>query len=102
MIRSKQYTDGARGQDCTLQIVGVCTNRNVVFCHFPDESHGTALKADDHVGGDGCMDCHDVVDRRRWSTDFEEHREFYLRRAQNRTIRNRIEQGLLTMKGHKV
>jgi hypothetical protein len=100
-IRSKHYTNGARGQDCTLQIVGVCTNHAVVFAHFPDESHGIALKSDDHVGGDCCMQCHDVIDRRIINEGFEEHRDWYLRRAQNRTIRNRIEQGLMTMKGYK-
>jgi hypothetical protein len=102
VIRSKKYTDGAKDQDCTMKIPNTCNNQNVVFCHFPDESHGIALKANDYSGGDCCGYCHMVIDRVVRNDDFEMNREWYLRRSQNRTIKRRIEQGLLIMVGLKL
>lgn len=97
MIKSKKYRDAARGQQCTLNIAGVCNyqEETVVFCHFPDNSSGTGIKADDISGGDGCSACHDAIDDRvKHDIDLD----FYLRRSQTRTIRRRIEQGILCIK----
>ena len=97
MIRSKKITNAARGQDCTLEILGWC-NRNpetVVFCHFPDESHGMGIKASDASGGFGCSDCHDVVDRRVPCPEFQNRSEWYLRRSQTRTVEKLLEMGVL-------
>lgn len=100
MIKSKKYRDGARGQQCTLNIAGVCNYNpdTVVLIHFPDETNGIGKKSDDISAGDACSDCHDVVDRRVINEVFEGSRERYLRRSQTRTIRRRIEQGILVMK----
>ena len=97
MIRSRKMRDSARGQECTLNIAGVCNYNpeTVVFIHLPDESHGMAKKADDISGCDGCSACHDAVDRRVRSQELESHREWYLRRAMVRTWRNRIERGVI-------
>jgi len=83
-----------------MNIAGVCNyqEETVVFCHTPDETHGIALKADDICGFDGCSACHDAVDGRVKSDEFLEHKEFYLRRAVTRTIRRRLEQGVLCLK----
>lgn len=53
MIRSKKITQSAKGESCTLQIAGFChgDTDSVVFCHFPDESHGMGIKSDDICGG---------------------------------------------------
>lgn len=102
VIRSKHYRDAARGQDCTAGIVGVCDNQHVILAHFPDESHGTAIKSDDTVSGDLCAKCHDVIDRRVINEGFEQHRDWYLRRSQSRTIKRRIEQGIIIIKGYKL
>ena len=94
-IRSKKITNFARGQECTLNIAGVCSynSETVVYCHFPDESHGMAKKSDDISGGFACASCHDAIDGR--SSEFIEHKDWYLRRAQTRTIRKLLENGVL-------
>lgn len=92
MIRSKKITEAARGQDCTLNILGVCSYdpATVVFCHFPDESHGMSRKSDDVSGCFGCGKCHAVVDGLRCE-EFSERSDWYLRRAQTRTFRKLFE-----------
>lgn len=98
MIRSKKITNAAKGEECVINIAGVCqyNSETTVFVHFPDESHGMAIKADDISGAFGCDSCHGIVDRRdgRWKS-FESDRDFYMRRAQTRTIRRLIEKGVL-------
>jgi hypothetical protein len=96
MIKSKKYRDAAKGQPCTLNIAGVCNYdpETTVFCHFPDESHGMGKKSDDISGGDGCSDCHDWIDGRTGSHHSVDT-DFYMRRSQTRTLRNRIERGIV-------
>lgn len=58
----------ARGQDCTVEILGVC-NRDpstVVLCHSNRlaDGKGMGLKAPDTAGCFGCSSCHDVLDGR--------------------------------------
>ncbi len=59
----------ARGQDCTLQLVGIC-NRDpaaMVLCHstYLADEKGMGLKAPHTAAGFGCTACHDVLDGRR-------------------------------------
>lgn len=99
MIRSKKITGAARGEDCLINIAGVCHNNTetTVFCHFPDESHGTSRKSSDISGAFGCSDCHDAVDRRVGGTDYDLNEGFYMRRAQTRTIHRLFELGILKL-----
>ena len=87
----------AKGETCTLQIVGVCNHdpETTVFAHFPDESHGMAHKATDFSGGFSCSACHDAVDRRRASLELEMHRDWYLRRSTVRTLERLYELGVV-------
>ncbi|WUR15691.1 nuclease domain-containing protein [[Empedobacter] haloabium] len=59
----------ARGQDCTLQLLGVCNGdpATVVLCHSNSlaDGKGFGLKAPDTAACFGCSDCHDVLDGRR-------------------------------------
>jgi hypothetical protein len=59
----------ARGQECTLQILGVCNGEpdTVVLCHSNKLEHGKGmgLKAPDTAACFGCSCCHDVLDGRR-------------------------------------
>lgn len=59
----------ARGQDCMLQILGVCNgdSSTVVLCHSNSlaDGKGMGLKAPDTAACFGCSDCHDVLDGRR-------------------------------------
>jgi hypothetical protein len=99
MIRSKKYTQAAKGQQCKVNIAGVCNyqEETVVFAHFPDESHGMGIKADDICGADCCSSCHDVIDGRVQNGGYHGNEHFYLRRAQTRTIRDRIKRGILKL-----
>lgn len=59
----------ARGQDCTLQLDGIC-NRDpatTVLCHsnYLADGKGMGLKAPDTAAAFGCALCHDVLDGRR-------------------------------------
>lgn len=59
----------ARGQDCTLQLLGVCNGdaSTVVLCHSNSlaAGKGMGLKAPDTAACFGCSACHDVLDGRR-------------------------------------
>lgn len=100
-IRSNAVRDSAAGEPCTFQVSGVCNCRTdtTVLCHLPDESHGMSKKADDLSAAYGCAACHDVIDGRvprAWSPG---EREFYMRRANIRTLRRLRDKGLLIIKG---
>lgn len=99
-MKSKKYTDAAKGQPCTLNIVGVCNYdpETTVFCHFPDETNGMGKKSDDISGGDACSNCHDMIDGRvKRSHEYGQHQDWYYRRSQTRTLRNRIERGIVKL-----
>lgn len=102
-LKSKNLRDSANGQDCTLNIAGVCNydSSTVVLCHFPDESKGIGKKSDDISSGFGCSCCHDVVDGRRKSVEWDSAKNWYMRRAQTRTLRKWIEMGIVEIKGIK-
>jgi hypothetical protein len=68
--RKKQsIRDSARGEECTVRIVGAC-NRDpstTVWSHLPsiDGGRGMGMKAIDEAGAYACSCCHDVVDGRK-------------------------------------
>lgn len=100
MIRSNKLRDSARDQSCTLNIAGVCNYQpeTVVLCHFPDETHGISKKSDDISSGFGCSACHDCIDGRHTVKLSQEDKEFYMRRAQTRTLRVWVDLGLVALK----
>lgn len=103
-IHSQALRDSASGELCTIQIAGVCNydRSTTVLCHLPDESHGTARKSDDISAAFGCNACHDVIDGRAPYLFDEGERDWYMRRAQVRTLRRWIEMGLVIVKGVSV
>lgn len=58
----------ARGQDCTIEIPGICNHKpeTVVLCHSNQlaDGKGMGLKAPDTEAAFGCSACHDVLDGR--------------------------------------
>lgn len=96
-LRSKKLKASSKGKPCTLNIAGVCNynKETTVACHLPDESHGMGIKAIDLCMCDGCSDCHDVLDGRVHSDEFRQHKDFYMRRAQTRTLKRWVEEGLI-------
>ena len=103
-VRSKKLRDAARGEACTIGLP-CCDGggETSVLAHLPDESHGISRKSDDISACIGCDPCHAVIDGRDRNSDsareFQEHREFYMRRAQTRTWRRLYELGLIVIKG---
>lgn len=58
----------ARGQDCQLQILGVCNgdSTTTVLCHSNRlaDGKGMGLKAPDEAACFGCASCHSILDGR--------------------------------------
>jgi len=96
-IISKKLRNSAKGEQCLINIVGACNYRDetVSLCHLPDESNGMGKKSDDISAAFCCSGCHDAIDRRSFSQEFENHKEFYMRRAMIRTWRRWIQLGLI-------
>jgi len=110
-IESKKARDSARGEDCTLNIVGVCNHdpSTTVLAHLPDDSGcGKMGGKSDDVGCAvyACSACHDILDERKKMTDFGaidnnewvSWEDFHMLRALKRTIRRMIEKNILEVK----
>ncbi|MGR2681563.1 nuclease domain-containing protein [Chromobacterium haemolyticum] len=100
-IASQAIRNSASGEECALQIAGVCNGRTdtTVLCHLPDESHGMARKADDLSAAYGCSSCHDAIDGRAPHNWQPGEKDFYMRRGMVRTWRRLLAKGLITIKG---
>lgn len=61
-----KITSSANGQRCQIRLTGVCTDRNVVWCHAIGQAagKGIGMKVPDLLGAYGCCACHDLYDRR--------------------------------------
>jgi hypothetical protein len=69
----KKITDSARGQDCTIRLIGICRpgpdNETVVYCHNRISGiSGMGYKSDAPVGAYGCAACHNYVDTHKDET----------------------------------
>ena len=94
-----KLTEAARGQDCTLQIHPYCNGNpeTVVGCHINCEDKGWSLKSPDWWLVDGCSSCHDVIDGRMKTDLSSEEVQNCVMRGLYRTIKRRIEQGLISV-----
>ena len=93
--RNKKLTQAARGQECTLNSAFCNYDPNtVVFCHLNESFAGKGMsqKADDIAGFDGCSGCHSAYDQGK--LDLQD-RDWLLLRACYRTLRRRIDMGVL-------
>jgi hypothetical protein len=95
-IVSPKLQRSARGQDCTLEVAGVCNYNpdTVVLAHIQVDGGKMGGKTDDISACFGCSDCHAWVDQYLGT---EEDRLFYTRRAMVRTWIKWIEQGLIKL-----
>lgn len=102
-IESKAMRNSARGQQCTFNLPGVCDygTETTVLCHLPDESGGMGRKSDDLSAGYGCAGCHAVIDGRSPYYFQDGEKDWYMRRAQTRTLRIMAESGVIAIKGVK-
>ncbi|PCI54203.1 MAG: hypothetical protein COB36_10965 [Alphaproteobacteria bacterium] len=97
-IVCKKARNSARGEDCTFNILEVCNfnSETTVLCHLPDGAKGMGMKSCDLTSAAyGCSSCHDVVDGRVYDDKYQEHSEWYMRRAQTRTLRRMIVIGVV-------
>lgn len=87
----------ARGEQCTMNIVGVCNfnPETTVLAHFPSEYRGMSLKSPDLIAGFACSACHDAIDGRLSVGLSGEDREYYMRRSMYRTHRRLLGLGIL-------
>lgn len=97
MIRSKKITQSARGEDCTVCILGTCNynTETTVAAHVSDGTGGMARKASDTSICFACSACHDVIDGRVYSEEFATRKHWYLLRAIQRTIARLFEMGVV-------
>lgn len=93
-IRAPQVLTAAKGQNCTLQVAGVCNHdpATVVFAHFDSEVKGMGYKSSDLFGGFCCSACHAWLDQHKGST---EDRQFYMLRSIDRTLRQLWQQEVI-------
>lgn len=74
-LHSTKFRKSAMGEECTLQIPGVCNGNpeTTVLAHTDvlDES-GMGLKCGDDSAVYACSGCHDLIDRRVKWRDFDE------------------------------
>lgn len=99
-IRSKSIREAARGEECTVQIFGVCVGgtETTVLAHLHDEaSFGMGQKADDSSAVFACHGCHDELDGRTRKTAGKDL-TWYKLRALKRTVRRLIEKSVYTAK----
>lgn len=94
-----KLTKAARGQECTIQLYPYC-NMNpetTVLAHAPSEFKGMGIKSPDWWGADSCSTCHNIVDgRMKVDISGEEIKAAHIRGVY-RTIKRRIEQGLISV-----
>lgn len=99
-FRSEKLTKAANGQQCQLQIPGVCRGgtETTVACHSPLGEDRQGGKADDFATAWGCFHCHAVLDRRAKFNDeyfSDEEQRYYFHRGLVRTLANLFEKGII-------
>lgn len=96
--RNKKLRDSARGEECTINIPGVCNHNpeTTVLAHYGEPGEkGMGLKPDDISGAFACSACHDVLDGRTWTTDFgPKSKESFWFRGMRRTWKRWAEMGM--------
>lgn len=64
-VKSKKLRASARGEQCTLRLVGICNfnPETVVLAHI-GKGGGMGSKCGDNMAVFACSNCHDVIDGR--------------------------------------
>ena len=97
--RNPKLLEAAKGQECSVQVPGVCIGgtETTVAAHSPfgEDGKGMGQKADDCFIADACTACHDYIDGRGVHCALEEDRQFFFHRGLKRTLRNRLDRGIL-------
>ena len=93
----------ARGEECTIQIQGICNNNpaTTVLCHAPYHGRFGSRKSD-WWAAYGCSSCHDAIDGRDRMACANLDYRLYWHDAIHETHVKLIEKGLLTFEGVEV
>lgn len=93
-LENKKYRDGAKDEQCKMNVAGVCNYDpdTVVLAHVKCLGGSWGAKTHDFSGVDACSACHEWLDSYKGE---EEDRLFYTRRGIIRTLENRFERGLI-------
>jgi len=100
MIRSKKIKDSARGEDCSLRLIGTCNNNSetTILAHI-GRDRGTAIKCNDTFAIYACSACHDAIDgRASYDSLANPNIQEDLLRALEETQSKLIDKGLLYAK----
>jgi len=97
--RNKELRDSARGEECTINIPGVCNRdpETTVLAHYGEPGEkGTGIKPDDTSGAFACSACHDVLDGRSKNPFVEGtcEKNWYWFRGMRRTWKRWAEMGI--------
>lgn len=96
-IKSNKLRLSANGQECTMQVAGVCNYRTdtTVLAHINVDGGKMGSKTDDISACFCCSDCHAWLDQHKGS---ELDELFYTRRAIIRTQLIWVQMGLMVIK----
>lgn len=94
---SPKLQRSANGQECTMQVAGVCNYRTdtTVLAHINVDGGKMGGKTDDFSACFCCSECHKWLDQ---YIGTEEERLFYTRRAIIRTQRVWVSDGIMVIK----
>lgn len=95
-IRSKKIRNAAKGEQCTIQFLGICNNNpeTTVLAHIHDEQFGMAQKADDTSACFACSSCHSALDTHQHGLSEADLFKTLLRALQ-RTVRRLVQNGVM-------
>lgn len=100
MFRSKKLLDAARGQQCMIQLPGICRNNpeTVVAAHSNLYRHGKGrgIKAHDCFVAWACYDCHSELDQGH-KFNYEQKQEYW-QQGFEKTLLQMFLQGILVVK----
>lgn len=103
-VKSKIIRNAARDKTCHFNIVGYCNydSSTSVMAHMPTDDFLSGYKSTDLASlAVCCSSCHDVIDGRVKHQVSESDLNFYMRRAQTRTLNMLFEMNIISIKGQK-
>lgn len=84
MSKINKLRKSAKGQDCAMQVMGVCNynNATTILAHVNYNGGAMGGKSHDLSAVYACSECHDFIDSRNHANHPEqEFREWYIGRA---------------------
>jgi len=98
-VRSRKLRESARGQTCTLRLMGCDGGETTVLAHLPNCGRGIARKASDIDAIACCAPCHDQLDGRAALSVDDGVLWQLLLRAHSETLQRWVDDGLVRVKG---